>query len=514
MNTFFARARLNWDDAIALLHNTSTISTSTHPPQSNPSMYASTTPIYGAPRPIPSDGSRSPNISAASLGFEVEHVSRPPSAMGMNRPPEPVWDPEFMYREHVSKLIGAKSRPCSVSGRIPLDPSHLVLFFRSKTGITHSLDFPIDIDYNTPPALDVLIAACKRTQTPGYDTQLYESFYYPPNLPLTPSLEIANHPILDAIRKMLFPTLAVGHHLTVRREKLDVLLAGSRMPPQLRAMNNDGRVATLSITLPVRFRGGSLVIRDSEGRQERLDTAAPTSDLEWTAFTGDCDYEVETVTKGLRMSISYAVFAKSFGATTALTPDPLFTPNQPFLDLFPPVLQMSRGRKIAFLLSHDYDVDPSVVLAESLVPLLRGGDSMLYQAFKLFKLAPMLHWTAGGYIWPVDRPVELSNDDPSAAPRAASGSPLPPIHGAFSNSSPFGYSPHMPGALPAQTTADMLRLRVEESGAVPLATAEVNLLTDWRAQESPPVGKARVHFVEAGLLEKLVVNVVLVAYVH
>jgi hypothetical protein len=239
-----------------------------------------------------------------------------------------------------------------------------------QTGITHSLDFPVDIDYNTPPALDVLIAACKRTQTPGYDTNLYESFYYPPNLPLTPSLEIANHPILAAIRNMLFPTLPVGHYLTARREKLDVLLTGSRMPPQLRALRNDGRIATLSITLPVRFRGGSLLIRDTEGNQERLDTAAPTSDLEWTAFLGECEYEVETVTKGCRMSISYAIFAKSYGATT-LTPDPLFTPNQPFLDLLPPVLQMSRGRRIAFLLSHDYDVDPSVVLAESLVPFVR-----------------------------------------------------------------------------------------------------------------------------------------------
>ncbi|KAJ7905875.1 hypothetical protein B0H13DRAFT_2508453, partial [Mycena leptocephala] len=459
-----------------------------------------------------SDGSRSPNLGSRSpnlSSFQVEHVSRPPSAMANRSPPEPAVDPEFIYREHVSKLIGAKSRPFSVSGRIPLDPSHLVLFFRSKTGITHSLDFPVDIDYNTPPALDVLIAACKRTQTPGYDTNLYESFYYPPNLPLTPSLEIANHPILAAIRNMLFPTLPVGHYLTARREKLDVLLTGSRMPPQLRALRNDGRIATLSITLPVRFRGGSLLIRDTEGNQERLDTAAPTSDLEWTAFLGECEYEVETVTKGCRMSISYAIFAKSYGATT-LTPDPLFTPNQPFLDLLPPVLQMSRGRRIAFLLSHDYDVDPSVVLAESLVPFLKGGDSVLYHALKLYKLAPVLHWSAGGYIWPIDRSVEIFNDEP--APRGNGYEPVargngyePVVRG---NGSPSQPLPPMRGA-----PVDMLRVRVEESGAVPLADAEVTLLTDWRAPENAPVGKARVHFVSEGMLEKLVVNVLLVAFV-
>jgi hypothetical protein len=60
----------------------------------------------------------------------------------------------------------------------------------------------------------------------------------------------------------------------------------------------------------------------------------------------------------------------------------------------------------------------------------------------------------------------------------------------------------------------MLRARVEESGAIPLADAEVTLLTDWRAPENAPVGKARVHFVSEGMLEKLVVNVLLVAFVH
>ncbi|KAJ7175215.1 hypothetical protein C8R43DRAFT_599701 [Mycena crocata] len=489
-------------------------------------MYSTSTPLYGAPRPILSDGSRSPNMSP-NMAFQVEHVSRPPSAMANRSPPEPAYDPEFMYREHVSKLIGAKARPFTVSGRIPLDPSHLILFFRSKTGITHSLDFPVDIDYNTPPAMDVLIAACKRQQTPGFDSHSYESLYYPLNLPLTPSLEIANHPILDTIRNTLFPTLPVGHFLAVRRDKVDVILTGGRLAPQPRALRNDGRIATLSVTLPVRFRGGSLVIRDADDNQERLDTAAPTSDLEWTAFLGECDYEVETVTKGCRISVSYAVFAKSFGAT-ALTPDPLFTPSQPFLDLLPPVLQMSRGRKIAFLLSHDYDVDPSVLVAESLVPHLKGGDSILYHALKLYKLAPALHWTAGGYIWPLERPVEIFNDEPTQ-PFHSNGSPLqthplPAMRGAFSN------SPSMPGAMPgangspvyngnssyvpSASPIDTLRVRVQESGAVPLADAEVTLLTDWRAPPDAPIGKARVHFVSEGMLEKLVVNVLLVAFVH
>ncbi|KAF7297490.1 hypothetical protein MIND_00982800 [Mycena indigotica] len=500
-------------------------------------------PIYGLPRAgaidgryspnlagggllgtSPNLGRASPNLSGATLGgggFEVERVSRPPSAMGMGgMMPGGVgggaaYDPEFVYRENVSKLIAAKTRPFSVSGRIPLDPAHLVLFFRAKTGTSHSLDFPIDIDYSTPPALDVLISACRTHQ--AHDTGIaHESYYYPPNLPLTPSVEIANHPLLDAIRSALLPTLPVGTYLTATRDRLDILLAGGRLPPQPSAQavaRRDGRVATLNITLPVRFTGGALTVRyPFDGRVERLDsvgTAAGQTDLEWTAFLGECEHDVDVVTRGCRMSLSYAVFAKTFGGVGTASPFvsgrvpesvsslPLFTPNQPFLDLLPPVLQMSRGRKIAFLLAHDYEVDPSVALAESLVPQLKGGDALLHITLKTyFKLTPALHYTAGGYLWPLDRPVEIFDEEPQA--RSA-------------------YAPPPP--------ADALRARVEASGAVPLSDAGVQLLTDWRAgqagvgvgmpggREETPVGKARVHFVSNGLLEKLVVNVAVVVYV-
>ena len=37
---------------------------------------------------------------------------------------------------------------------------------------------------------------------------------------------------------------------------------------------------------------------------------------------------------------------------------------------------------------------------------MKGGDSILYHALKLYKLLPELRWAAGGYIWPVDRTVE------------------------------------------------------------------------------------------------------------
>lgn len=240
----------------------------------------------------------------------------------------------------------------------------------SQSGITHSLDFPIDVDYDTPPALDVLIAACRPLQSSDRDDfPDRESLFYPPNLPLTTTVELANHPILEAVRNTLFPSLPTGHYLTVARDKLEILVGGGRMGLQPRA--TDGRVATVNVTLPVRFRGGALVIRDPEGNEEKFfGRGGKSGDIEWTAFLADCEYEVETVQKGCRVSIAYAVFLKTFGPS-GVNPDPLISPSDNFLDLLSPVLNVSRGRKIAFYLTNDYGVNPSEVLAESLVPDVR-----------------------------------------------------------------------------------------------------------------------------------------------
>ena len=39
----------------------------------------------------------------------------------------------------------------------------------TQSGITHSLDFPIDVDYDLPPSLDVLIGACRPHSVSGLE---------------------------------------------------------------------------------------------------------------------------------------------------------------------------------------------------------------------------------------------------------------------------------------------------------------------------------------------------------
>jgi hypothetical protein len=223
--------------------------------------------------------------------------------------------------------------------------------------------------------------------------------------------------------------------------------------------------------------------------------------MEWTCFLTDCEYEVEIVQKGCRIAMLYGVHLRTFGPS-GLQPDPLITPSDDFLDMLSPILNICRGRKVAFYLQSDYGVNPSEMLAESLVPNLKGGDSLLYHAIKLYKLAPELHWTAGGYIWPIDRTVEVGSeaaDNTGALTFGGARRGIPAVRG------PFVYGD------PEEEEVDNLRARVENGGAVPLAEADITILSDW--QGTGPVSKERVPFVSNGELEKLVVNVLLVTYV-
>lgn len=142
----------------------------------------------------------------------------------------------------------------------------------------------------------------------------------------------------------------------------------------------------------------------------------------------------------------------------------------------------------------------------------------MYDAFKFHKLAPDLHWTAGGFVWPVDRTLEFFVDDvqqgaPVANPlnmRSASPNPgfgrLPQTRGGG-----YGGNPISGGSGPGYEDSG-LGPRVRASGALSFVEANITLLTDHN-NPNPPMGKERVEFVSNGELTKLVVNVLLVVFI-
>ena len=82
-------------------------------------------------RNLPSVTYRAPGTTE----FEIERASSPRS---QPRPPmrraASDYAGEVALKESISNVIAAKARPYAISGRIPVDPATLSLFFRTKAG--------------------------------------------------------------------------------------------------------------------------------------------------------------------------------------------------------------------------------------------------------------------------------------------------------------------------------------------------------------------------------------------
>jgi hypothetical protein len=227
--------------------------------------------------------------------------------------------------------------------------------------VTHSLDFPVDADAGAPPALDVLLSACEPVRMYGAHGGGGgpPALMYPPRLAWSTTLELANRPVLAALGAALLPALPAGQHLTAVRERLDVLMPLAGAPPAPNPA--DGRAATLLVTLPVRFRGGALVVH-ADGARERLHHSKKAgAHVEWAAWIDGAAPEIEPVRKGFRLDVRYAVYVRPV--------DPP-APPEDFRALLGSVLSLSRGRRIGFYLAREYGVNPAEAVAESLVPMV------------------------------------------------------------------------------------------------------------------------------------------------
>ncbi|KAF8578825.1 hypothetical protein K439DRAFT_1361128 [Ramaria rubella] len=451
---------------------------------------------------------------------------------------------DLEFQRAVGRFLESKDRPFTVSGSILIpDNDPLILFFRTSSGISHSLPFPLKTDIlHQLPALNVLLAACETAPGSPFDAALpiAESLETDRELPLVwPSIhpfsttfELANHPVLDTVRSVLFPNCHPGTYLFAVRDKLEVFLAGAHSDPR-RPFSSRGHegaklVATIILTLPVRFHGGALAVRNPEGEEERIYPLAHTQGssgdtvLHWTAVLANCEHEVEFVEQGCRMTISYGVYMKTFGPVGP-RPNPLLTPNDKMLDALSSLLNLSRGRRLGVYLTGQYECCPIDVLADSLVPMLKGSDAVLYHALRLYKLTPELRWAAAGYVWPGDKTVQLSayvdRDDRSIGrqninyPYNTPNSPGRSHRTARMVMTGVGsYSQGSRSVIfdpEEEDEEEDLRERVAEGGAIPLQDAEIVMLT----ARDLSISRQKVPFVSRGMQDILYVNLLLLFYV-
>ena len=75
-------------------------------------------------------------------------------------------------------------------------------------------------------------------------------------------------------------------------------------------------IATLSISLPVKGRGGELFVRHRDREVRMYMGADEPSELAFAAFYADCTHEIQPVVEGHRLSLcSTFVFARTIRYT-------------------------------------------------------------------------------------------------------------------------------------------------------------------------------------------------------
>ncbi|KAG8991029.1 hypothetical protein FRB94_012887, partial [Tulasnella sp. JGI-2019a] len=325
----------------------------------------------------------------------------------------------------LDRLLRISSRAFAFAGTVPIF-APISTFFQTMTGSCHLIRFPNQS--STPSrSFDAFLAACEPVTSPlppqslssrksvdsPSSTSQHLTYRNSPSRPITTSFELASYPILDTVKRTLFPTTPEGYHLVSSLNRIDVYCPGAasyeplRNPQQAQQRTEHEPVAHVIVTLPMRFRGGVLSVAkdgntDTFWGRGTLSAGSVDSgktgglgNLEWIAYlgNGECDYvRVDKVESGVRVQLVYDVCLRSYGPY-GVSLRPLLTPNDNLLSALSSVLKRSRGMKLGFYLTNEYGISPAHVLAESMVPLLKGTDLMFYSALKYYNLAPQLRYT-------------------------------------------------------------------------------------------------------------------------
>ncbi|KAI5236827.1 hypothetical protein E4T43_08378 [Aureobasidium subglaciale] len=185
--------------------------------------------------------------------------------------------------------------------------------------------------------------------------------------------------------------------LGVRAElyKLNVYSGPSgRFKAHVDTPRSETQIGSLIVCLPSEFEGGNLSTTHQENTVEfdwsRSSSANQTPSIHWAAFYSDCSHEVQEVTAGHRVTLTYDLYASRGSGLLAggkhsmdATRLPLY---QPLFDLLQCRTFMTTGGRMAISLVHAYPHTHGL-LYRNMPRTLKGADMMLYETLLRLKLA-------------------------------------------------------------------------------------------------------------------------------
>ncbi|KAG9552016.1 hypothetical protein KCU71_g8999, partial [Aureobasidium melanogenum] len=156
---------------------------------------------------------------------------------------------------------------------------------------------------------------------------------------------------------------------------------------------SDTQVCSLVVCLPSEFEGGVLSV-SHQASTIRFDWSASSStsqtpSIQWAAFYSDCSHEVQEVTAGHRITLTYNLYASrgsGFLAGKNHSMDAARLPTyQPLVDLLRSRTFMVEGGSMTIGLAHAYPYTHAL-LHQQLPGALKGADIMLYEVLLALNL--------------------------------------------------------------------------------------------------------------------------------
>ncbi|KAJ9193161.1 hypothetical protein DTO164E3_5523 [Paecilomyces variotii] len=242
------------------------------------------------------------------------------------------------------------------------------------------------------------------------DTDKFASNFHP-----------ADFGILENVEQILLPSIRTDlenylqfRKITAHLYKLNVYSGPSGLfRKHVDTPRSQNQIGSLVVCLPCEFKGGRLLVRH-DGQEVDFDWAsASTSTVQWAAFYSDCEHEIETVTEGHRITLTYNLHVTE-AVGLSLLPNPVIDPKSlPLYEYVKGILEnpavLKEGGVLGFFCSYAYP-HTAKYANEALPRSLKGSDLVLYSVFKslgiFVKVVPVLE--LGGLYVPNDPQLGIS----------------------------------------------------------------------------------------------------------
>ncbi|KAL2865967.1 2OG-Fe(II) oxygenase [Aspergillus lucknowensis] len=279
-------------------------------------------------------------------------------------------------------------------------PPVSIFWNKGYDAAAHKLVLPTDISLPgaSPETLQQLVSDCDPASFGRGEQDVIDPEYRRAGKLNADQFATSFHPadfgILDNVGQVLLQSISTetDNQLQFRRIKAELYKLNVYSGPSglfrkhvdtPRAAN---QIGSLVVCLPSKFTGGSLSV-EHHGQKVNFDWSEKSNTvIQWAAFYSDCEHEIETITSGNRITLTYNLYVTE--PIGGVIPSPTATVDPRTLSMYGWMRNllideefMKEGGVLGFFCSHAYA--HSSKLAHAQLPRgLKGADLVLYSVLK------------------------------------------------------------------------------------------------------------------------------------